>query len=57
MSPKPLAEAGGVVDPVIFLVKYSLITMQNVVAVFHRVRARVGDRNTFGDVGAPHPLN
>jgi len=52
MSPKILARAGSVVDPVKSCLTSSLITVQNLVAVSHAVCKYVGGPNIFGMLGA-----
>ena len=45
VSIKFLVKAGGMVDPVKFILSYSLITTQNLVAVCHTVWAYAGPKN------------
>ena len=44
-------------DPVkCFSQFYSLIAVQNLVAVARAVRACIGGPKNFGDAGTPHPI-
>jgi len=56
VSPKILDRAGSTIDPVKIFLTSSLITMQNLVAVYHSVWAHVGGPKNLGMLGAPHPL-